>query len=359
MPWYITYERFWGIKLIGYQEWMAPSVNEYRERKDGCASYENKLYAYSDWIHWQSVAGEKIKPYINNAVINNNFNGKFRILVDDQKLYISFNDKSFTTFSFYNYCSPNSEGVFKENGSELKVKRITKVNNNIYMFKSNFIECEKEESTCDYFYRNVSKENSAIVVIERILNDNARIKYTITVNGSEFFSEILHTLSPNELVLEDDLPKWFPIAFKGISGLSKDPKSDVYYGGISFFFLYTYLSSHNSTSLQFEFNSKYGPILCDVDGIESLTFDDASRTVKFYLKGRAEYGTVDYVVLKVMNESPLGQNDKKNKSGFYTRRGTLTFYKENPNGEDIVVKHFDENHTEFSVIGLVKNELTV
>ena len=336
VPWYISHEQTWGADLIGFQEWMAPS--------------KDKLYGYSDWMDWKGADGYRLRPYIDVNEIPNDFSGKFRILVDCQKFYVSFNDDNFTTFSFYHYCSPNGDDVFKQSSSELRVKKITKVTDSTYVFYSNFLEYRWGEFKSGYFASNAKMENRAVVVIEKVLDENSKIKYTVTVNGNELFSGILHTISPQTLVLESDLPKWFPVRIREISGLTKDTESSMYYGDISLWLLDTHLPLYdNKMGLKFEFNSKYGSVLCDIDGIENLTFDDASRTAKFYLKGRAEYGTVDYVVLKVMNESPLGQDGRENKFGLYTRKGALTFYKENPNGEDIVVKHFDENHTEFSV----------
>lgn len=345
--------KLWGVNLDGYQDWMKPSREDV-EAKGGVFSNHFGLYGYSDWIDWESSSGKAIRPYINNTPIGDDFIGKFRVLAIRQNFYVGFNDENFTTVAFYNYCGLEDEILIDDDGKKYRAKALTKIDDNFYLYEANFIEYLPKEIDYYYFEKKKDPENRATILIRKIEGNDNDFRYTIKVKNKDVFDGSLHRLSPYTVSL-DSVSSWFPKEFREISGKTSNHTSSAYYGDASF-----EISDNDSfpstpgkiLNYSFELKNKSLPILSYLDGIENATLDNESQTFKFYLKGRKEYGTVDYVVCKVLNEVPIGQSD--NLSPVFVnlaRKGTLTFYKENPNGDDIIVKHFDENHTEFKVRG--------
>lgn len=152
----------YGEEIANYPEWL------------GADSYLTCV-GYSAWTSWQSEQGKKLHNYATD-IINKDYDGKFRLILNGQCVYLSFNDVNQSGGRiFYNW-----------------VSSIDSCNTSIDI-PQNDIE-NKYEYSC-YAKTNLSDEktdaNKAYVLLTRLDNGSElgnKFNFTFTIAGNEIIN---------------------------------------------------------------------------------------------------------------------------------------------------------------------------
>lgn len=256
-----------GRELIGYPEWLTP--------------HKNSSYAFgvSEWLDWQSEKGKQFHALIPNDVIDDDYAGKFRILLIGQYTSILFNDRAGTGYAlFYNWVhkvnSTNIGHSFPQSDSKKKFEYPCYAKKNL------------RESETD--------SNKANVLITRLSTSGElpnRFNYKLTIAGSLVIDIDLknrfETKTVTSLLTQHS---WMP---KRVGQFFYDADSDEFkLGGDA-------ISVQKDTS-----NLRKGGVYC-FEGISLKSADDANKTISFWLEDRNLGGFADYAVLKFHDDLKL------------------------------------------------------
>ena len=133
---------------------------------------------------------------------------------------------------------------------------------------------------------------------------------------------------------------WMPYSFKEINSNFKNMNQ---YYGISMVDFY----KNRENPQEFEFRYSLKTLYC-LEGITLRNIDESRRAISFYLEDRKESDFADYFELVIGDERPYKDNSNQEWSFGQLSNGMLTFYKEQENGNDLVVRQFDKNQVQFA-----------
>ena len=328
-PLQFTSDDFLGKRIINYPSWINELNAEFK------TSPAEQILAYSPWMNWQEE-GKELQRFVKKVgkIDAVNFNGKFRLIMRCQELFVAFNDSDLSYARFFCYI-----GDFKAYNIDQYEKEkyiYTPINNeNIFEYDCYFREYSL--SRCA-FVDNVSDSNKAHVKFEKV-DDN--IKYILTVAEKEIVNTTLLALKTRYQKI--DLGKelsWMPYSFKEIN---PDFKNMNQYYGVSMMDFY----KNRENPQEFEFRYSLKTLYC-LEGITLRSIDESRRAISFYLEDRKESNFADYLELVIGDERPYKDNSNQEWSFGHLSNGMLTFYKEQEDGNDLVVRQFDKNQVQFA-----------
>ncbi len=290
-------ESNFGVLVINYPEWCFGEV--YGDTVDYFNDYWNYYcYGYSDWKDWNSSEGKLVCSLIDESLLPGNFDGKYRLFVINQFLYICFNDRKMTYIQLHNYYGDYE----RKNTNRISVKQSSE---DVFEYHATL----KGESAKQFYGKQTH------VKLEKVSGN--QFKYNLEIDGKNYVSETMTN-------------------YKAEYGSAVFPKKLEEYGwlpkkGMCFgFYLNRPCSVSNRTSFE-EFENLLSidrtigewvdeQLMFCFDGISLRAIDEESQTVSYNFLDAKKNGHCDYFEIKIDSFDEKAEESKKYK-------GALTFYK--------------------------------
>lgn len=109
-----------GLLIVNYPEWCEGEINT--EDRFSMFHFSYHCYGYSDWKNWNSSEGELIFSLVDKDLVPEVFDGKYRLVVINQYLYVCFNDKKMTNIRLHNYYGDYE----RENNNQISINQSSK-----------------------------------------------------------------------------------------------------------------------------------------------------------------------------------------------------------------------------------------
>lgn len=288
-------ESNFGVLVINYPEWCFGEV--YGDTVDYFNDYWNYYcYGYSDWKDWNSSEGKLVCSLIDESLLPGNFDGKYRLFVINQFLYICFNDRKMTYIQLHNYYGDYE----RKNTNRISVKQSSE---DVFEYHATL----KGESAKQFYGKQTH------VKLEKVSGNQFKFKYNLEIDGKNYVSETMTNYK----------------AEYGSANFSKKiaeyewlPKN-----GISF-------DIHSRNNVYFETTEKslsidrtvgFYPdeqLMYCFEGISLRAIDEENKIVSYNFLDAGKNGHCDYFEIKIDSFDDIAEE-----YALYKYNGTLTFYK--------------------------------
>ena len=282
-------------------------------------------FGYSEWKDWQGNDGKLLHSLVDDSIVSDNENCKYRLLMVGQHLCICFNDsasKFASVFAFIGNYEHYENRIVKIDTSSDKVE----------------YDCWIRPYHDEVWEEKCTDSNKGKVVLTKI--DDNSFNYKMTMNEKTIVDTTM--VNGQAGCGKAQLTKkysWFPtFAFSEVIG--DDYSKNGYYGHCKIGFDFD-----SNTNLVEVFEWGMNSMYC-FEGVSLRSVDEENKKISFNLLDAAESGFADYMEIHITKEDwtdePKRGATSKNRC---LMKGTLGFYKE---GYSTPVRFYDENHSEFS-----------
>lgn len=280
-----------GLLIVNYPEWCEGEINT--EDRFSMFLFSYHCYGYSDWKEWNSSEGELIFSLVDKNLVPNGFDGKYRLVVINQYLYVCFNDKEMTNIRLHNYYGDYE----KENNNQISIKQSSK-----NLFEYNAIL--KGDISIQMYDKHPH------IRLEKI--SETQFAYKLEVDGKTYVSETMTNYKAEYgsaiFPMEVEQYEWLPKKGMDFAVGNKTLGTFFYTDGNS---LSMSRGPENSGNI-------YIMLMYCFEGISLRSIDEENKTVSYNFLDAGKNGHCDYFEIKI---------DTVTDEGRYSYKGTLTFYK--------------------------------
>lgn len=279
----------YGVLITNYPEWCFGKLDE-DNPNDYYSNYY--CYGYSDWKDWNSSDGRLVSSLVDETLVPDNFDGKYRLLVINQFLYICFNDREMTSIQLNNYYGDYDAANPKKNDLKVSVKQSSA---DVFEYDATL-----HSEAAQQFYGK-----KTYVRLEK--KSEAQFTYKLEVDGNLYASETMTN-------------------YKADYGSASFPKMVEEYEWLPKKGMNFHSSVSNGASFKVSEHllsidrTDYLPMYYCFEGISLRDIDEKNKTVSYNFLDAGKNGYCDYFEIKIDSFDDRAEEYKK-------YRGALTFYK--------------------------------
>lgn len=261
-------------------EWMLENGQEIQN----FPKWTTSCNAFSSWMNWQSEDGKRLHDLVDDSIISDDFEGKFRIGIQGQNIKIGFNNQKGSFIKLYNWY-----GEVKN----LSDSSVTVEQNDI---DTQFIYdcyCKKQK------VESSTEKNKSKVEMNKIDENTFWYKQTISekvIIDCKFYNlaQFCVDLETNRYTYPTDVPlefcEFFPINF-----LDEEE---------SFFYFYPIDGSDSYKKIAIFPNDFFKYIYCP-EGIYFREINEEKNRISFNLRDAKESDYVDYFEIQVNSKNDV------------------------------------------------------